>query len=189
MTLFLTGGRASEVLDLERHLFSDLGAMYMVQGMPVYKKYDVEVKINPLTGRARSDLQAHFLRFRPNIIHFSGHGTESSQIILENDQGYSTPVQPKALSDLFKLFKKKIKVVILNSCYSGEQAESIAEHIPYVIGMTNSISDETAIKFSPAFYRALGYGESVEKAFNLAKNQLELENISESDIPILIMRR
>ncbi len=41
MTIFLTGGRATEVLELTRGHFADMGPYYEVRGMPVFKKYDV----------------------------------------------------------------------------------------------------------------------------------------------------
>ena len=37
------------------------------------------------------DLQEALLRYRPDIVHFSGHGTESSEIIL---QDASAPARP-----------------------------------------------------------------------------------------------
>jgi hypothetical protein len=47
------------------------------------------------------DIQKLFLRHRPNIVHFSGHGSKASEIILEDDNGNSQPVPSAALSKLF----------------------------------------------------------------------------------------
>lgn len=41
LVAFMTGGRATEVLELTRGHFADMGAYYEVRAMPVYKKYDV----------------------------------------------------------------------------------------------------------------------------------------------------
>jgi len=136
-----------------------------------------------------SDLQEHFLRYRPHIVHFSGHGNSESRIILEDDQGFSREVPVTALENLFELFSGKIICVILNACYSEIQAQAIAKHIDCVIGMSNSILDKAAITFSTSFYRALAYGKNVQNAFDLAVNQLKLLGIQGSEIPKLISRK
>jgi len=41
LVAFMTGGRATEILELTRGHFADMGAYYEVRGMPVFKKYDV----------------------------------------------------------------------------------------------------------------------------------------------------
>lgn len=133
-----------------------------------------------------SELQDHLLRYNPDIVHFSGHGSTESQIILEDETGSSYAVPARALEGLFKVFSGKIKCVVLNACFSETQAQAIAEHIDCVIGMSDSISDKAAITFSASFYKALAYGKNVKVAFNLAKNQIELLGIHGHDIPHLI---
>ena len=52
ITIFLTGGRATEILELRRGHFADMGGYIEVRRMPVFKKFDVlEVHIDPLTGK------------------------------------------------------------------------------------------------------------------------------------------
>jgi len=53
MALFLTGGRATEVLALARGHFADMGAYFEVRGMPVYKKYDVLETYEEEPGKKR----------------------------------------------------------------------------------------------------------------------------------------
>src|SRR5690349_15714772 len=69
-----------------------------------------------------SDLQGLLLRCRPNIVHFSGHGNEANEIILEDDTGHSYPVSVDVLSELFYILKDNVQCVILNACYSEGQA-------------------------------------------------------------------
>ena len=134
-----------------------------------------------------TELQGLFLRFEPSIVHFSGHGSQESALIFEQDDGTSITAPPSALTDLFRIINqnKKIQCVILNACYSEEQAEAIGKHVPCVIGMSTAISDEAAIKFSTSFYRALTNGQSINNAFELGLNQLDLHSIPESDTPKL----
>jgi hypothetical protein len=135
-----------------------------------------------------SDLQALLLRYRPNIVHFSGHGSEQSALIFENGAGDMEIAPPPALTNLFSIVnndEKNIQCVVLNACYSEKQAEAISRYIPCVIGMSAAISDEAAIKFSASFYRGLGYGESVNTAFELGCNDIAIHNIPEEATPRL----
>jgi hypothetical protein len=55
--------------------------------------------------------------------------------------------------------------VVLNACYSAEQAKVISEFEIYVIGMHVEIADDAAINFAGALYIGLGAGKSIEQAF------------------------
>jgi len=133
-----------------------------------------------------SDIQELLLRHKPDIVHFSGHGSKSSEIILEDRSGKMHPVSTRALSRLFSVLKDDIRCVVLNACYSKQQGQAIAEHIDCVIGMSKAISDSSAISFATAFYQALGYGKDVKTAFDLGCIQIDLENLGEQDMPKLL---
>jgi hypothetical protein len=133
-----------------------------------------------------TDLQGYFLRHKPDIVHFSGHGSASSQIILEDNSGNSHPVSPRALSQVFSILKDNIRCVVLNACYSEQQAQAIAQHIDCVIGMSKAVGDDAAISFAAAFYQGLGYGRNVKTAFDLGCAQIDLENLDEQDTPKLL---
>ncbi|MFN8347861.1 MAG: CHAT domain-containing protein [Spirosomataceae bacterium] len=134
-----------------------------------------------------NELQKAMLMHKPKIVHFSGHGTRGIKggIVLQDSNGKAQVVTGKALANLFSIVSKRfsIDVVLLNSCYSKEQAGSISQYVKYVIGMNNSINDNAAIEFSTGFYRGLGSEDEVEFAFDLAKNMIMLEGLSDEDIP------
>jgi len=52
--------------------------------------------------------------------------------------------------------------------------------------MTKAVGDPQAIQFATAFYRALGYGMSLQAAFDLGVNQITLMGMSGADIPVLL---
>ncbi len=133
-----------------------------------------------------TDLQGHLLRYKPNIVHFSGHGSTSNEIILEDNNGNSHPVPPRALSQLFSVLKDDIKCILLNACFSENQAQELASNIDCVIGMSKAIGDKAAISFATAFYQALGYGRDVKTAFELGCLQIDLKNLNDQDVPKLI---
>jgi hypothetical protein len=133
-----------------------------------------------------SDLQELLLRYKPDIVHFSGHGSALSEIVLEDASGNSHPVSVRALSSLFSVLKDNIKCVVLNACYSEQQAQAIAQSIECVVGMSKAIGDESAIGFATAFYQALGFGRDVGTAFELGCIQIDLEGLSEGNTPKLL---
>ncbi len=141
-----------------------------------------------LSLRSR-DISARLLQTKAQIVHFSGHGGSGGQLYFERDDGTAQPIEPNILAELFKQFSGKVKCVILNACYSEKQAKAIAQHIDYVIGMRQSISDEAAIKFSIGFYQALGAGKGIEEAFEFGKIQAGMENAAEYETPVLHKRR
>lgn len=132
------------------------------------------------------DLRRALLDYEPDIVHFCGHGKEN-QLLVEDDQGKAAPIGPNALADLFELFEN-IECVLLNACYSEPQANAIAKHIGYVIGMNKSIKDKAAIEFAVGFYDALGAGKSFEEAFKFACNAIQMHITPQYLIPILKTR-
>jgi hypothetical protein len=134
-----------------------------------------------------SDLQSLLLRHTPDIVHFSGHGNKRRELILEDQFGNSQTVSTRALSKLFSMFPN-IMCVVLNACYSNEQAEAIAQHIDYVVGMSEAIDDVSAISFAKSFYQAIGYGKDIKTAFNLGRIQIDLANLDEQDVPQLFTK-
>jgi hypothetical protein len=108
---------------------------------------------------------------------------------MEDSRGHSRPVSARALSTLFSVLRDNIKCVVLNACYSEEQAKAIAEHIDCVIGMSQAIGDRSAIAFATAFYQALGYGRDVKTAFDLGCVQIDLDSLDDQDVPKLLATR
>lgn len=134
-----------------------------------------------------SDLRRALLDHTPQIVHFAGHGDEDG-ILVEGDNGRGVQVPFDALADLFGLCREHVECVVLNACRSDVQAEAIAEHIPYVIGMSAGINDCAAIEFAVGFYDALGAGRQIEEAFQFAKNAVALQGIPGAHTPVLIRR-
>jgi hypothetical protein len=121
------------------------------------------------------DLHELFFRHEPQIVHFCGHGGGQPGLAFEGRDGGEQWVGTEALRDLFRLFSNRVTCVLLNACYSEQQANEIVHHIDYVIGMNQAIRDDAAIAFSKGFYRALGYNCSIEEAYEFGCNAIQLE--------------
>lgn len=135
------------------------------------------------------NLRRALLDCQPFIVQFSGHGAgEPEGLIFEGQQGQTQFVSGQALADFFELFSESIDCVVLNACYSAEQAEHIVKSIPYVIGMNKAIGDRASIEFSIGFYDGILAGESIEKSFNFGRSAIQLSGIPEHLIPVLLTK-
>jgi hypothetical protein len=134
------------------------------------------------------DLQAALLRHQPDIVHFSGHCSPSGEIMLEDENGNRKAVDREALTNLFRILKGKIRLVVLNACYGREQAETLATVIDFTIGMDAAIRDKDATIFAAHFYQSLAFGNSVKEAFELAVTQLKLIGSDIAQAPVLLVR-
>jgi hypothetical protein len=131
-----------------------------------------------------NDLRRSLLDHSPRIVHFAGHDGAGG-IVVEDEQGQAVQIPDDALATLFELCAQQIDCVILNACCSDAQATAIAKHVPYVIGMNSSVSDDAAIEFAVGFYDALGAGKSIEDGFKLGCNAIALKGIPEHLTPVL----
>lgn len=125
------------------------------------------------------------LEYKPNVVHFSGH-SDLDGIYLEDEIGNAKKIHSSALESLFEQFKTSLHCIILNACYSKDQAIAISKYVPYTIGMENSISDSASLAFSLGFYKALGAGEDYVSSYNFGLVNIKLEGIKGNELPILI---
>lgn len=135
------------------------------------------------------DLQENLLRYKPTVVHFSGHGESTGELLLMDRYGQPAPVGVDALKSLFTSLTDNVRVIILNACYSKTQASAISDVIDFVVGMNLPISDDAAIAFSSAFYQAIAYGRTVQQAFDLARTAIALDGLPEEDTPQLFIKK
>jgi predicted nucleic acid-binding Zn-ribbon protein len=124
----------------------------------------------------------------PDVIHFSGHGTDTSELVLENADGTAKLVTKEAITQTIMTSSDKIRLMFFNACFSQEQAQTVVAYVDAAIGMTTSISDIGACAFAAQFYSSLGFGLSLQKSFEQAKGALMLENPQEKDTPELFVK-
>jgi len=153
-------------------------------GLERAKRRDSFELILRLAVRPR-DLQKALLSEKPQIVHFCGHGSRDGDLMLEDELGNVNAVTTEALAKLFDLCSQFVECVVLNACHTRIQADAIARHIPYVIGMNKAIGDKAAIRFAVGFYDALGAGTTYDDAYHLGCSLLSLENIPEDLTPVL----
>ena len=155
----------------------------MIEGKIRAAEYRDSIELKSAWAVRPDDLQQILLEHKPHIVHFSGHGAPTGELILLDKDRNPKPVKPEAIQSLFTILKDNIRIVFFNACYTEKQARAINEVIDCVIGMNTYISDQAATVFAASFYRALGFGRSIKDAFELGKTALQLEGIPGEDTP------
>ncbi len=143
----------------------------------------IEFDFRP-AARAEDLLQA-LNELKPDIVHFSGHGWSEGIFLMDSRDERPHPMERAVLGELFRMFRGKIRVVVLNACFSDAQAEAVAREVGCAIGMSGKINDDDAIAFGAAFYGALGFGKSVRAAFDQGRFALPP---GENERPRLVVR-
>jgi hypothetical protein len=131
------------------------------------------------------DLRRALQEVQPKVVHFCGFGASTAGLALEDINAQVQVIRSEALSALFGLFEDQIECVLLNGCYSDSQAETIAKHVHYVIGIRQEVGEAAAIEFSVAFYDALGIGKSIEYAYRLGCSAIALAGVANHLMPVL----
>ena len=123
----------------------------------------------------------------PQIVHFSGHGTDNDEIVFQDDSGRTKTVTKEALVQVMNACSGYLRLVFFNTCYSMGQAEAVVDYVQAAVGMNASIGDRAARVFASQFYSAIGFGESLTAAFEQGKAALMLEKIPEEQTPELFV--
>ena len=158
-------------LKLEREVNDLTDALSRNIKPQAHQRYEVVFR----TGVRPGQIQELLLEHKPQIVHFCGHGAGEKGLLLQDDYGREQLVSTEALARLFEHFAKHIQCSVFNACNSYVQAEAVVKHVDYAIGMREEIRDQAACIFAVAFYLALAYGESIENAYELGCNQVQLQ--------------
>lgn len=139
-------------------------------------KFRDAIALIPRHAVRPDDLIRHVREDRPNVIHFSGHGSESG-IVLRTDEGGYTSVGGNSLKRFLQ--GRNVSLVVLNACHSKAQADSMCHAVASVIGTSDSVEDEAARRFAVAFYRSLGNGLPVGEAFRDGGDAADLHGLAD----------
>jgi len=134
-----------------------------------------------------TDLFQFINEVNPTILHFSGHGTADGKLVFQDNKDQPKTVNVDTLVEMINASSDDIRLVVLNNCFSSTISEKIIDNIEASIGMNTSIGDEAAIVFASQLYSAIGFGHSLEKAFQQAIVALKLYEIPETQTPQLFV--
>jgi CHAT domain-containing protein len=131
-----------------------------------------------------TDLLQALNEVKPEVVHFSGHGTQDA-LVFEDADGSTRPLTNADLAQLLRISSERIRLAIFNSCDSASQAAIACEHIDAAIGMDEPVDDAAAKTFAGQFYNSIGFGKSLAEAFEQARLQVKLATGTESGAPQL----
>lgn len=112
------------------------------------------------------DLLLGLRKFRPTVVHFTGHGSEDG-LYFQGGDGSAQLVTATALTQTFDAAGGSVRLVVLNTSYSDAQAEALRAHVDCVIGVRGAIADEAARSFATGLYTGLAEGESIAAAYRM----------------------
>ncbi|MGK9462520.1 SAV_2336 N-terminal domain-related protein [Streptomyces sp. G6] len=126
-------------------------------------------------------------RFRPHVVHFSGHSTQDLIAFEKGEDGFheGAIVSAGAFARAIAAVDDKPLLVLLNSCHSAAQTGKLVDTVPFAIGMSDSIGDVDAITYAARFYAAVADGQSIQAAHLLSQAAIEMNGLLGRDLPTL----
>lgn len=126
-------------------------------------------------------------RFRPHVVHFSGHSTQDLIAFEKGEDGFheGAIVSADAFARAIAAVDDKPLLVLLNSCHSATQTEKLVDTVPFAIGMSDTISDGDAITYAARFYASVADGQSVQGAHLLSQAAVAMNGLLDHDLPTL----
>jgi hypothetical protein len=152
-------------------------------------KYGDRVELVSAWAVRTSDLFQALNEHEPHVVHFCGHGSDTDEIVFQDELGISKFVSKEALTELIAATGGHIRLIVFNTCFSRSQAEAVVRHVEAAIGVGTSMGDDAARFFAAAFYGAIGFGLSVEQAFKQGLAQLAVESIPDDQRPELFTQQ
>lgn len=146
----------------------------------------IELDVRP--AATTEDLLDGITKFRPHVVHFSGHS--STDLIVfedETDEPHEgVIVTARAFARAVSATDDPPLLVFLNSCNSAAQIDELVREVaPFAIGMADSIGDGDAITYATRFYAAVANGQSIRSAHMSGQAALELAGLDSADLPTL----
>jgi hypothetical protein len=122
--------------------------------------------------RLLSQVMKEILDAEPTVLHFACHGEPG--VLLLRGSFLDGKELAEAIASLNREREQKgqprVRLVVANSCMSGELARRLAEVVDFVIGHGEApVGDAEALQFSEVLYRALGQGLSLRASFDMAR--------------------
>lgn len=146
----------------------------------------IELDVRPAATTA--DLLDGITKFRPHVVHFSGHSNDDL-IVFEDEEDAlhnGVVVTAQAFANAVQATDTPPQLVLLNSCNSASQIEGLVSVVtPFAIGMADSIDDADAINYAAWFYAAIANGQSINAAHLAGRSALELAGLDSATLPIL----
>lgn len=146
----------------------------------------IELDVRP--AATTEDLLDGITKFRPHVVHFSGH-SDDDLIVFEDEEDArhdGVVVTARAFANAVQATDTPPQLVLLNSCNSASQIDNLVSVVsPFAIGMADSIEDADAINYAARFYASIANGQSINAAHLAGRSALELAGLEGAALPTL----
>ncbi len=146
------------------------------------------VEFEAKTSATTADLLDGLTKFRPHVVHFSGHSSDELVVFEDDvdDPHRGVVVRAGAFAGALGSITEPPLLVMLNSCRSASQIDKLVEQVvPFAVGMSDSIDDRDAIAYAARFYASVANGTSLQEAHDLGRAALALDGLPGADLPQL----
>lgn len=147
----------------------------------------IDLDVRP--AATTDDLLDGITKFRPHVVHFSGHSNDDL-IVFEDEQDElheGVTVAAAAFTNAIRATDDPPMLVLLNSCNSASQIDALVEQVvPFAIGMAGEINDGDAINYAAKFYASIANGQSIHSAHLAGKAHLQLNGRAGAERPTLV---
>ena len=115
-----------------------------------------------------AELASALNRTRPQVVHFVGHSKHEGSIVLDG-LAEAQAVSDEALRQLFLPLPQRPKLLLLNTCFAGQQGSVLESVVDCFIGHLDPIDDLAAVLFAEILYDGLLRGRSIRAAYDQAQ--------------------
>jgi CHAT domain-containing protein len=129
-------------------------------------RMDGDVQLEVVPEARAEDVVRYVERFRPDIVHFSGHGEEKRLIISDSDYFAGETLAAKWLKETLQ--NKGVSLLVLNCCWSESFVNELKDTVGLVIGANERLKVDKAQAFAAKFYSDVRDGLSLGEAFTRA---------------------
>lgn len=124
-------------------------------------------------------IQKELLNNEPKILHFSGHGNVGC-LLFEDRDGKTAEIDGHVLADILAAYGN-LECVVLHACFTEQVARACQKHVEVVVGSVDMINDQTAPRFTYAFYQGIAHGRSYENSFAMGKAEVSTISRKEAE--------
>lgn len=146
------------------------------------------VELDTRPAATTEDLLDGISKFRPHVVHFSGHGNTNFLAFEDEVDDFHDAhvISAKAFQNAIKATDTPPHLVVLNACHSAAQLEQlIKDTVPFAIGMDDAVADSDAINYAAHFYASIANGQSIQSSHLAGQAALELAGAEGAELPTL----
>jgi hypothetical protein len=147
-----------------------------------------QVEVEHLPAATLETLIDALNEYKPQILHFSGHG--GGEALLFDKRGAASDggvvLDFDLVARVIESANPRPRVLVLSACDTVTGAERFLPGVEAVLAMSASIDDAAACHFSRRFYKSIASGASLERALEQGKLVLEADEYEDFQLPTLL---